>query len=729
MSAPAVLGPLPEVVRSQHPLDVFFAPQSVAVFGATEAPGSVGRALTSNLITSPFGGILYPIHPTRIGALRPRAYRRLQDVPGPVELALIATPAPTVPDIISECIAAGVKGAVVLSAGFSDSGPVAADLERRIRERLQGGAPAGGRSQLPGRRPPAYRLQRHLRPCHPPRRQRRLPQPERRPADRAPLPRPPEDVGCSAFVSVGSLLDIGWAEWLDYLAEDARTECIAIYAEAIADPRSFFAAARRVAPHKPVILVKGGQPEQRPGGALRDDLANDVFDEACRSTGVLRVGKIADLFRMAGVLTSQPRPRGRQLSILSNARGPAVLAADALLADGGRLAPLDPATVSALESLLGPRWNRQNPIDLGDDAGPRRFAQAARLAVQDTGTDALLVLLTPHGMIEAAQAAEAVAALAGSKAKPILACWLWGASSGDCLASLRQAGIPCFFSPEAAVRAFGYLWRYDENLRCLRQLAAALEEDEQAPNVGRADRAIQTAQRAGRTLLSDFECQELLAAYHLPMVATLPGRTEEEAVEAAAALGCPVLLRPADESADLRAGRAGVRLYAADEAGVRRAWQTLSLLDGKPLDEEQPAAVKLQPWVHRTGCDLAVRSITDLDFGPVLEVRAGGFGGTSARRRFLALPPLSPALIREMIEEGPPFAAVRAAFDGDSVDLTFLEQFFQRFNRLIVEQPRIQEVRIGALRVARDGATVLEACVQLHGPEVHEEQLPAPVLR
>jgi acetyltransferase len=729
MPAPAVLDSLPEVARGpQHPLDVFFAPQSVAVFGATETPGSAGRALMANLIKSPFGGTIYPIDPSRTGTLGIRAYPRLADVPESIELAMIVTPAPTVPDILGECAAAGVRGAIVLSAGLGEAGPAGSDLERRLRDGV-GHTPMRvvGPNCL-GIACPHTGLNATFAPAIP------------RVGNigflsqsgallTALLPwSESSGCGCSAFVSVGSLVDVDWAEWLDYLAQDAPTRCIAVYAETIADPRSFFTAARRVAPHKPILLIKGGQPER-----------NEVFDEACRSTGVLRVGKIADLFCMAEVLTVQPAAQGRRLTILSNARGPAVLAADALRASGGRLAELAPVTVAALDGLLGRCWNCQNPIDVGDDAGPQRFAQAARLASLDPGTDALLVLLAPHAAIDANQVAEQVAALAAVRSKPVLACWLWGAGSLDGVMPLRQAGIPTFYSLEAAVRAFSYLWQHGENLRWLRQLTDALQDpvvrvsrcEEGRPDRDRATAAIGSARRAHRTLLTEAETADLLAAYCLPMIESRVVTAEEQAVAAATALGFPVIMGLDGQSVLLSGEGAAVRLHVADEAGVRRAWQTLALIDrAHPGQPQHSALITIRSLIGRAGHEIAVSSTTDPQIGPVLEVSAHRSWPTGgAANRCVVLPPLSPRLIREMIEQESPFAAIRdRAGETEAIDLALLEQFFGRFNQLVVEQRWVKEIHLEVLLVSPERVVVLAARVMLHEPHTSEDQLPAPVL-
>jgi acetyltransferase len=475
--------PAPAACRGPHPLDVLFAPESVAVFGATEEPGSPGRIVTSNLIRNTFGGVVYPISPRRPSVLGVKAYPRLAAVPEPADLAVVVTPAPTVPDILAECLAARVKAAVVLSAGVADGGPGGADLERRVREVLRGGSM---RVVGVGSFGVACPRTRFNATCT---RDMILPGnvgllTQSGALLTALLNREHcEHVGCSVAVSVGSLVDVSWTEWLDYLARDPHTRCIGVYMERIEDGRAFFAAAREVAPRKPIILIKSGR-------SAVGDVEDGVFDEACRSNGVLRVHRFGDLFRLAALLTSRPVPRGRRLAIVSNARGPAVLAADEACAGGGSLASLAPETVARLGGALPARWDGRNPIDVGSDCDAERFVRAAAVAAGDPNADALLVLLAPQASIDPLAAAEGLRGLAAG-GKPLLACWMWEAASPESLAVLRDAGIPAFRSPESAVRTFGHLWRHSENLRFLAEVREALG------GAGEGERAAPTAAGPG----------------------------------------------------------------------------------------------------------------------------------------------------------------------------------------------------------------------------------------
>jgi len=339
-------------------LDAIFAPKNVAVIGATENPGSVGRTILWNLISNPFGGTVFPVNPKRAGVLGIKAYPDIAAVPEPVDLAVVVTPAPTVPGIIGECVTAGVKGAIVISAGFKEIGEQGAELERQILEHAK-----RGEMRIIG--PNCLGVMNSLTGLNA--------------TFAAAMARPGnvgfitqsgalataildwsfrENVGFSAFVSIGSMLDVGWGDLIYYLGDDPRTQSIVIYMETIGDARSFLSAAREVALVKPIIVIKPGRTEgaARAAASHTGSLtgSDEVLEAAFRRSGVLRVNSIDDLFHMAEVLAKQPRPSGPRLTVVTNAGGPGVIAADALLMNGGELAEISETTMQKLNAILPP---------------------------------------------------------------------------------------------------------------------------------------------------------------------------------------------------------------------------------------------------------------------------------------------------------------------------------------------------------------------------------------
>ncbi|HUK31150.1 MAG TPA: CoA-binding protein, partial [Candidatus Acidoferrum sp.] len=457
--------------RPGQPLDAAFHPRSVAVIGATEREGSVGRTIVANLSAAPFGGNIYPVNPNHSSILGIPAYPSVGKIAEHVDLAVVVTPAATVPGVIGECVDAGVRTAVVISAGFRELGPEGAALEKQIAEHLR-----RGNMRLIG--PNCLGIMNPILGLN-----ATFAQTIARPGNVAFLSQSgalltaildwslQEHVGFSAFVSTGSMLDVGWGDLIDYFGYDSDTQSILIYMESVGDARLFLSAAREVAMKKPIIIIKAGRTEQASKAASSHTGAltgsDEVFDAALRRCGVLRVQTISDVFYMAEVLSRQPRPRGPKLTILTNAGGPAVLATDALIANGGELAPLSDESRRALDAAMPPHWSRANPIDILGDAEPERYAKALEIAMQDPASDGLLVILAPQGMTDPAAVAERLSPFAKGHGKPLLASWMGAQMVGPGERILNDAGIPTFNYPDTAARAFDYMWRYSLNIRSL----------------------------------------------------------------------------------------------------------------------------------------------------------------------------------------------------------------------------------------------------------------------
>src|ERR687883_515411 len=363
----------------RQPLDAIFRPETVAVIGATEKAGSVGRTVMWNLVSNPFGGAIFPVNPKRTNVLGIKAYPHIAEVPQKVDLAVVVAPAPTVPDIIAECAGAGVGGAIIISAGFKEIGAEGRELEERVLEEARRGRMSVVGPNTLGIMNPNTGLNATFAGAM------------ARPGNVAFLSQSGalctaildwslrEHVGFSAFVSIGSMLDVGWGDLIDYLGDDPYTKSIVIYMESVGDARAFLSAAREVALTKPIIVIKAGRTEAAGKAAASHTGSltgsDEVLDAAFSRSGVLRVEEISELFAMAEVLGKQPRPKGPRLTILTNAGGPAVLATDALIGNGSELAEISGETMGALNEFLPAPWSHGNPVDVLGDADPERYAK------------------------------------------------------------------------------------------------------------------------------------------------------------------------------------------------------------------------------------------------------------------------------------------------------------------------------------------------------------------
>ena len=731
-------------------LRAIFAPRTVAVIGATERQGAVGRTVLGNLIGNPFGGVIYPINKRHDQVLGIGAYSSIARVPEPVDLAIIVTPAPTVPRIVEECVAAGVSSAIIISAGFKEAGAEGAALERKIAEIARGRMRIIGPNCLGVMRPTT-----HLNATF-----------------AAAMARPGkvgfisqsgalltavldwsfrENVGFSACVSVGSMLDVGWGDLINYFGDDPHTQSIMIYMESVGDARSFISAAREVALTKPIIVIKSGRTAAAARAAASHTGAlagsDDVLDAVLRRCGVLRVNSIGDLFYMAEVLAKQPRPSGPRLSIVTNAGGPGVLATDTLIALGGELAELSAQSLAALNKLMPPHWSHGNPIDILGDADPDRYARALAIAAADPNSDGLLVVLTPQAMTNPTETARRLTEFATIPGRPLLASWMGGTEVVAGEKILNQANIPTFGYPDTAARTFMLMVRYAQNIRGLYETPTLVETDA-APDHARAQQLILEARAAGRTLLTELESKQVLAAYHIPTVPTHLAANEGDAVRCADAIGYPVVLKLHSQTLSHKTDVGGVRLNLADATAVRSAYQAIESAAEKAPGNDNFLGVTVQPMIRTEGYELILGSSADPQFGPVLLFGAGGQLVEVLGDRALALPPLNTTLAMRMIEQTTIHKALKGVRGRRPVDLAALAQLLVRFSQLVIEQRWIKEIDINPLLATgptgasqsgasarlgwiseAEGLVALDARVVLHGPEIGADQLPRLAIR
>jgi acetyltransferase len=712
-------------------LDAIFRPETVAVVGASDRPGSVGRTIMWNLISNPFGGTVYPVNARRQNVLGIKAYPSVSEVPERVDLAVIAAPAPTVPGIIRECVESGVEGAIIISAGFRETGPEGAELERQVLEEARRGRMRIVGPNCLGVMNPTTGLNATFAGAM------------ARPGNvgflsqsgalmTAVLDRSfMENVGFSAFVSVGSMMDLGWGDLIYYLGDDPRTESIVVYMESVGDARSFLSAAREVALTKPIIVIKAGRTAAASYAAASHTGSltgsDEVLDAAFMRSGVLRVDNISDLFDMAETLGKQPRPKGPRLTILTNAGGPGVLATDALIAGGGGLAEISPETMQELNNFLPAPWSHGNPIDVLGDADPERYAKTLETAAKDPESDGLLVVLTPQDMTEPTKTAQGLVPYANGTAKPVLASWMGGAEVAAGTSILNGAGIPTFDYPDDAARSFTNMWRYTYNLRGIYEtpeLAGAADVDRE-----RAEEIVAGVRQSGRTILTEFESKALLAAYGIPTVETRLANNADEAVELAERFGYPVVLKLNSQTITHKTDVGGVRLNLMDAEEVREAFEKMEHSIGESLSPEDFTGATVQPMVSLDGYEIIIGSSLDPQFGPVLLFGSGGQLVEVYRDRALALPPLTTTLARRTMEQTRIFEALGGVRGRAPVDTAALEKLFVRFSQLVVEQPWIRELDINPLLASPEHLLALDARVVLHPPSTDEEDLPRTAIR
>jgi acetyltransferase len=724
-----------------NPLDAIFAPKTVAVIGASEKPGSVGRNLLWNLITNPFGGTVFPINPQHSSILGIKAYSTIFDVPEKIDLAVIATPASTVPKIIADGVDAGIKGAIIISAGFKEVGAKGLALEQEILQQAHRGKIKIIGPNCLGLMNPISGLNATF-------------------ASKMALPGTVgfisqsgalctsvldwslhENVGFSAFISIGSMLDIGWGDLIYYLGDDPHTKSIVIYMESIGDARSFLSAAREVALTKPIIVIKAGRTTAAAKAAASHTGAltgNDaVLDAAFRRCGVLRVNSISDLFDMSEVLAKQPRPQGSRLTILTNAGGPGVLATDTLIENGGELAAISPEIMSSLNEILPPQWSHNNPIDILGDADPQRYKKALEIITKDPNSDGLLVILTPQAMTDPTQIAEQLKPYVQMSGKPILASWMGGADVAAGQQILNRQGIPTYAYPDTAARVFSYMWKSSYNLRGIYEtpVLPTFTCDANTRNCSIVENIIQAAKTAKRTILTEFESKEILAAYGIPVVAGCIAESADKAVECAENLGYPVVLKLYSQTITHKTDVGGVQLNLQNAESVKLAYQNIETSVKQKAKAADFLGVTVQPMIKTDGYELIIGSSLDPQFGPVLLFGAGGQLVEVFQDSSIALPPLNTTLARRMMEQTKIYKALQGVRGRKSIDIAALEQLMVEFSQLVVEQPGIKEIDINPLLaipptpIHPGGLIALDARIVLHSADVEKHQLPKLAIR
>jgi len=698
---------------SRHYLHTLFNARSVAVFGASEREDSVAGTLFRNLRKSGYGGEVYPVNPKHETVFGERCYASADELPAVPELALIATPAPTIAPIMAQCGQRGIRHAVVLSAGFREVGEPGAALEAAvIRVAKQYGIRFIGPNCL-GIQRPAIGLNATFS------------QGATLSGDLALVSQSgaictamldwaeSNGIGFSSVISTGASADLDFGEILDYLAHDTQTRGILLYIEGIRDARRFMSALRATTRFKPVIMVKVGRHEagskavQSHTGALVGSDA--VFDALVRRAGVVRVNTILQLFAAARALSSHIRPSGNRLAIVTNGGGPGVMATDLAADLGVRMAELSPATLATLDGALPANWSRGNPLDIIGDAAAGRYRAAVDACLADDHVDGVLVMLTPQAMTRPTEVAEAVVVAARTSHKPVLTCWMGEAQVHAGRRLFKQAGIPYFTTPEPAVEVFSFLSAFYENQRQLMQTPGPLSQQTE-PDVEGARLIVESALAQGRHLLNEVESKALLAAFRIPIASALIARSPMEAMLMAQQIGFPVVLKINSPDITHKSDVNGVRLGVSSGQAVRSAFGEM-LADVQRLRPDATLdGIVVEPMVKRPHAREVLLGMTsDPVLGPVIVFGAGGVDVEALLDRAVTLPPLNRYLAHDLIGRTRVATLLGAFRNRPPADMDALENILLRLSEMVCELPWLSELDINPLLVDDRGALALDA--------------------
>lgn len=700
-----------------HYLQPLLAPRSAALVGATEREGALGAIVWRNLAAAALRGELYPVNPKHRTMFGRRAYGRLQDLPQPPDLAVIVTPARVVERVIEDAAAAGIKAAVILTSGFGETGAEG----RALQERVLATAKRGGVRLLGPNCLGVMRTDVGLNATF-----------ARTPARRGPLALVSQsgaicgaildwaasaEVGFTSVVSLGGAIDVDFGEVLDFLVADEATDAILMYVEGIREARRFVSALRAAARVKPVVALKvgryasGSRAASSHTGALvgRDE----VFDAALRRAGSVRVKTYTQLFAAARVLAAGRLPEGERLAIVTNGGGPGVVAADSAAENGVALAVLSQKTIDGLNEKLPPQWSRGNPLDIIGDAPPERFAAATAAALADPGVDALLAMYSPVATTEPEAAAQAVAQAARGSRKPVLAAWLGDINPNASRRMLASHGIPDFYTPENAVEAFSFLCAHRRNQAQLMQVPpAGGGEAGEAPDLAAAKALRERALAEGRTLLTEQESKALLAAFHLPVPASLLAKNAEDAVSHARKLGFPVVVKLHSPDITHKSDVGGVRLNLQNAEMVASAYDDMMRHVRKLRPQARIEGALVQPMLRFPDArEVLVGVAADPAFGPVISFGAGGVSVEAVRDTAVALPPLNASLAADLMRRTRVFRLLAGYRDVPAADLAALEAILVGVSRMVCLLPWVKEMDLNPVLAHPRGAVIADARV------------------
>lgn len=705
-------------------LDKIFNPKSVAIIGASDAEGSVGYAIVKNFTQMGYSGKVYFVNIRKPEILGVKTYPSVGKVQSAIDLAIIATPAKTVPDVIEECGKANVKGVIIVSAGFKETGPAGKALEEQCAEiakkygirivgpncigliRPRNSLNATFLDKMPKAGNIAFISQSGALgsaildwAIH-------------------------ENIGFSNFVSVGSMIDVDFGDLIDYFGSDPKTKSILMYVEGLTEARKFMSAARHFARTKPIVVVKSGKFSESAKAAASHtgSLSGEdgIYDAAFKRAGIVRVSEIEDLFNCAEVLGTQPLPKGPRLAIITNAGGPGVMTTDALIAQEGKLAKLSQKTIDALDSVLPPFWSHGNPIDVLGDAKSDRYRAAVEACLNDENIDGIMIVFTQQAVSESVEIAKGIVELVRSKTyqnKTILTSLMGFGAVEEANKILNANNIPTYSTPEQAIKTYMYMYNYQRNIDLLYETPEELPVDESPPKRPIMV-LIRNAAFEGREVLTEDEAKRILSYYNFPVVRTAVANNIDEAVLFAQEMGFPVVLKILSPQIIHKSDAGGVILNVKSPSEVREGFELLIKRATAYNPNAQIIGVTVQQMLSKVGHELIIGGKTDPVFGPVILFGMGGVGVELFRDTSIALPPLNTTLIRRMMEETKVYKLLKGYRNQAPVNLKKLEETILLFSQLLVDFPQIKEIDINPLLINEKDACILDARIVIDKDKV-----------
>src|SRR5438093_3485630 len=691
-------------------LGALFAPKSVAVIGASNRKGSVGRAVFTNILLNEYTGTVYPVNPKDRSISGVRSYPSVQDLPESVDMAVVVVPAAVVPSVTEACGKKGVKSLIVISAGFKEVGQEGAALEHQVASLAQKYSMRMVGPNCLGtiNTDPAVRLNASF-------------------ASRMPLEgsiafasqsgalgeavidyASGEGIGFSKFISVGNKADVNENDILEYLREDPKTKVILLYIEDMVDGRKFVDTVSKVTEEKPIIAVKAGvSPEGAKAasshtGALAG--SDEAYNAILKQSGVLRVESIIDLFDYARSFAKQPPPRGNRVAIITNGGGPGIMATDASVRYGLQISQFSEATKAKLRAGLPKEASVNNPIDLIGDAQADRYELALQ-ALQDESVDCGLVLLTPQAMVDLKKVAETIASVGPRSGKTILTSILGLTDITPAVEILESNNIPHYTFPESAVRALAAMYEYQRWVDRPRTQVKHFDVD-----VGKAQEIISTAKRAGLTNLPQDDALRILSTYGLPVIKTETASSKAEAVEAAKRIGYPVAMKIISPDVVHKIDVGAVKLDLNSDQDVGKAYDEILKSVKTLVHKARIEGVLLQEYVTG-GTETIIGIHRDPKFGPLLMFGLGGIYVEAYRDVSFRLAPIRELSADNMISQIRGSKILQGFRGQPPADTKTIAELIERLSQLSIDLPDVTELDVNPLVAFANGCKALDARV------------------
>ena len=698
-------------------LDKIFKAKSIAVIGASNKREAAGYRIFRNLIGSGFEGIVYPVNPKHESVQGVQAYKTITDVPKVVDLAIIVTPSPVVPSILEECGKKGIKGIIIISAGFKEIGEEGKKREEKLKkiQKTYGLRIIG--PNCVGIINPFLNLNATFAGSMPLNGNIALFSQSGAICGSILDWAASAKVGFSSFVSVGSMLDVDFGDLIDYFGRDIHTRSIVLYVESITQARKFMSAARSFARSKPIIVIKSGRYSEGAKAASSHTGAmageDAIYDAAFQRSGVVRVKEIDELFNCASILAKQPRPQGPNIAIITNAGGPGVLATDAVVENNGKLATISDETMEKLNEFLPKHWSHANPLDIIGDSNDETYKKTIEVCMDDPNIDGILVICVPQVMADPKKLADAIIELSKKTTKPILTSLVGEESVQYARQLLNRNNVPTYHTPEDAVRSYMYLHNYAHNLEMLFETPIQRNVKEKKTSEKKIRSIFEKAKKENRTLLTEDESKTIVQAYGIQTTQTKLAKNKKEALQIAKKIGYPVVMKIHSPTITHKSDSGGVILNISCDNALEESYDTMMTNVKKAVPDAEITGVTIQQMLDGQSPEFILGSKKDPIFGSVILFGLGGVYTELFKDKAIGIPPLNQVLVQQIIQQTKAFKLLKGYRNLTAPDMKNVEETMINFSHLIEDFPEIKEIDLNPLKSTKNNLVAVDARIIL----------------